>query len=227
MQNDAILATYKPLVTFIASVIGDVGEVVLHDLSQPETSIVAIENGHMSGRKVGDSTTNLILKILQEKSYMTEDFIGSYKAHGMDGRTFRSSSFFIKNKEQELIGMLCVNVCVEMHLQMKDWLDSFLSFSCKQQETEPNRERKEVKVQEYLHSSPEDVLQSTIEQTVINYNIPPERMSPQEKKDIVRALHDQGVFLLKGGVNAVAKHLKISEPTVYRYLNKIKEQQEV
>ncbi|MGL4820870.1 MAG: helix-turn-helix transcriptional regulator [Bacilli bacterium] len=220
MKEAELLERYVPLVKFIASVIGDTGEVVLHDLSQPESSVIAIENGHMSGRKVGDSTTNLVLQILQDKSLHTQDYIGSYKAYGKDGRVFRSSSLFIKDEQKQLVGMLCVNVCVESHIQVKAWLDKFLSF----QEPAQSNAKQEAVVQEYLHASPEDVLTSTIEQALSSYNVSPERMSPCEKQDIIRTLHDQGVFLLKGGVSAVAKRLKMSEPTVYRYLQKVKEE---
>ncbi|MNI74519.1 hypothetical protein D3C73_1306070 [compost metagenome] len=52
--------------------------------------------------------------------------------------------------------------------------------------------------------------------------IPPDRLSSQEKIDIVRELNDLGVFLLKGGVSEAAAALSISEPTVYRYLQKLK-----
>ncbi|MEA4960594.1 MAG: helix-turn-helix domain-containing protein [Lutispora sp.] len=38
--------------------------------------------------------------------------------------------------------------------------------------------------------------------------------------EIVKQLESQGVFLLKGPVQEVAKHLKTSETTIYRYLNK-------
>jgi predicted transcriptional regulator YheO len=52
--------------------------------------------------------------------------------------------------------------------------------------------------------------------------IPPERLSSQEKIEVVRELNELGVFLLKGGVSQVAASLSISEPTVYRYLQKLK-----
>lgn len=43
-----------PVVRCIAAQFGNQCEVVLHDLSQGyESTIVAIENGHITGRKVG------------------------------------------------------------------------------------------------------------------------------------------------------------------------------
>ena len=39
-----------------------------------------------------------------------------------------------------------------------------------------------------------------------------------EKKEVVDALNDRGVFLLKGVVSEVASRLDVSEQTIYRYL---------
>ena len=41
-------------------------EVVIHDLqsNDPNSSIVAIENGHVSGRKVGDGPSHVVLEAL-------------------------------------------------------------------------------------------------------------------------------------------------------------------
>jgi predicted transcriptional regulator YheO len=46
-------------------------------------------------------------------------------------------------------------------------------------------------------------------------------MTPDEKIAIVRTLNDKGVFLLKGAVAVVARHLAASEATVYRYLQRV------
>ncbi|MEA4960599.1 helix-turn-helix domain-containing protein [Lutispora sp.] len=63
-------------------------------------------------------------------------------------------------------------------------------------------------------------MMNIINRAVISSNVPPERMSPEEKMEIVKQLESQGVFLLKGSVQEVAKHLKASDATIYRYLSK-------
>ncbi len=47
-------------------------------------------------------------------------------------------------------------------------------------------------------------------------------MSVDEKTCVVKHLYDKGAFNLKGAVVEVAKALQVSEPTIYRYLNKYK-----
>jgi len=55
-----------PMMEGIAGQFGDNCEVVLHDHSQGlESSIIAIINGHVTGRKVGDPSSNLGLEVLR------------------------------------------------------------------------------------------------------------------------------------------------------------------
>jgi predicted transcriptional regulator YheO len=54
-----------PLVQGLAEMFGPDCEVVLHDISQLPHSIVAIENGHVTGRSVGDVPTDVMLRSLR------------------------------------------------------------------------------------------------------------------------------------------------------------------
>lgn len=42
----------------------------------------------------------------------------------------------------------------------------------------------------------------------------------KEKMVVVHRLEERGVLGMKGAVMEIARQLKISEPTVYRYLNR-------
>jgi predicted transcriptional regulator YheO len=224
VSRETLLKQYFPVVKFISSVVGKHCEVVLHDLSRPESSVIAIENGYITGRKIGDAPTNLVLKVLQDKTYLEKDFISNYKAVSKDGKVFRSSSFFIKNENLELVGMLCVNADVAHYAKVKEMMEEFMGFSGEVEVQPQQIVREETHAFEQLHGNVEDVLSAIIMQAMEDFDISPERMSANEKMSIVRDLHDQGAFLLKGGVYEVAKMLKTSEPTIYRYLHKIKEE---
>ena len=59
----------ESVMKLIAAQFGPDCEVVLHDWSKEyESTIVAIENGHVSGRKVGDGGSNLGLAALAAPS---------------------------------------------------------------------------------------------------------------------------------------------------------------
>jgi predicted transcriptional regulator YheO len=47
-------------------------------------------------------------------------------------------------------------------------------------------------------------------------------MTQNERIAIIQELNKDGVFLLKGAISEVAEQLKVSEVTIYRYLNGVK-----
>ncbi len=61
---------------------------------------------------------------------------------------------------------------------------------------------------------------SIVSEVVSNYPVPVERLTQDEKMEIM-ALNRKGVFLLKGSVSYVAKELHSSEASIYRYLGKL------
>ena len=70
-ENDLL----KSIMKLIARQFGDKCEIVLHDWSEGyDKSIVAIENGHVSGRKVGDPGSNLGLEVMRGSSDGTSQY---------------------------------------------------------------------------------------------------------------------------------------------------------
>jgi len=212
-----LLQPYLPLVEFLGSVLGDHCEVVLHDVRKVERSILAIKNGHISNRKVGGSLTDLALKVLKNKVNLKKDFLTNYSSKTQDGKFLRSSTFFIKDAAGDVVGMMCLNMEVSKLVQVRDLLNGMIDGP---NDAATNGPLEEQPIED-LHTSIEGLTTSIILKTLSELDIPPDRMSQDEKVDIVKKLNDQGVFLIKGAVTEVATHLKISEATVYRYLNKI------
>ncbi|WP_232697158.1 helix-turn-helix transcriptional regulator [Brevibacillus daliensis] len=230
--------SFIPLVSFLAGVLGKNTEVVLHDLRTPDNSIVAIENGHVSGRKTGGPLTDLVLKVIQDGSYKEKDYLVNYISYVKGNRRCRSSSFFIKDEVGEIVGLLCINMDVSAWEQSRELITQMIfgfqeeqgiTENQKDQESNSNKISTQYSQQhnqgvfENLQETVEDVLISMIDKVLVEFDITPERMSVEEKMEVVRRLHDQGLFLLKGGVNELSKKMKVSEATVYRYLSKVKE----
>lgn len=105
----SILQRYITLVDFLGQVLGPDYEVVLHDLSDMSNSIVAIANGHISGREVGAPLTSLALAMISDKRYLNKDFHVNYNGVAPDNKLLRSSTMYIKDDLGKLIGMLCIN----------------------------------------------------------------------------------------------------------------------
>ena len=54
-ERRQLMNALHPVVKMLGTIVGHHIEVVLHDLTQPAHSIVAIANGHVSNRRVGNS----------------------------------------------------------------------------------------------------------------------------------------------------------------------------
>lgn len=60
----------------LAQTFGKSCEIVLHDLSQPQSSVVYTINNHVTGRQIGQPFDHLIKQVL-----LAKDFTDDYKAN--------------------------------------------------------------------------------------------------------------------------------------------------
>lgn len=209
-----LLDRFVPLAHFLGAFLGPDCEVVLHDARNIEQSVRVIVNGHISGRQPGAPMTDLALRFIKERTWETEDFVQGYKTNSRDGRQMHSGTLFIQDDQGGLAGMLCVNLDESRLVQAKALIDGMLN-GRKMME-----ERSEVH-EETFSASLEDLTGKMIVEVISGRGIPAEQMSPEVKQAIVQELNDKGVFLLKGAVAQVAQKLAASEPTIYRYLQKV------
>ena len=79
---------------------------VIHDVGakHPEHSIVAIENGHVTGRKVGDGASHVVLEQVRQADAQPSDHL-SYLTKTPDGKILKSSTP-IRRKWIQLGGFL-------------------------------------------------------------------------------------------------------------------------
>jgi predicted transcriptional regulator YheO len=214
LSPDEIINSYKPMVEFIANICGKNCEVILHDLRQLESSIVAISNNHITERQVGGTITDFALQIIHDKEYETKAFIANYpgKVTGKD-QMLRSSTFFIKDEDKNVIAMLCVNVDTTALKQAQMLIKDLLMEPEEQDPTGPEKE--------LFTNSMEELLHNFITEAIHKYKLEVSRLMIDEKKQIVKDLNDKGVFLLKGAVSEVAQRLETSDQTIYRYLKEL------
>ncbi|WP_067099077.1 helix-turn-helix transcriptional regulator [Marinomonas atlantica] len=207
------LDLFKSIAAFLAQQMQDC-EFVIHDLVDLEHSIVFIGNGHISGRQEGDSATDLVLRVLKDKEYLKSDYTSIYKSVSADGKVFNSSTFFIKDDTQ-LLGLLCVNQDLTKYQELYDSVSSVLGLTSRP-------ERASTPVNERLvpavDSLPINVIDEVLHRKVVNVN----HLTKEERLDVVRELDRKGVFILKGAISEVAKTLKVSDATMYRYLQSIR-----
>lgn len=159
--------------------------------------------------------TDLAINLVNTNEHMRKHFISNYEGRLKNGKIFLSATYFIK-EEDELIGLLCINydpsIMMELNRQINNLLDAFNLLP--QNDKSPYTET--------LDSSINNITESIISSTISNMPVSPSRTTSEEKIEVISALEKQGVFSTKGAVSQVSNALNISEPTVYRYLKKIR-----
>jgi len=123
------LKKFIPIVKTIAQMFGKNCEVVLHDFSKPQKSIVAIENGQVTGRKIGDPITDFALSILKKDGFGKRkiDRIVNYKTKSKNGKILKSATVFIRDYQKNIIGCLCINYDLTEHAMFHKNLEEFCS----------------------------------------------------------------------------------------------------
>lgn len=208
-EKELILNSFIPLVEFLSRVLGSSCEIVLHHVSDDRERIVAISDNNLTGRKKGSLMSPVGQKRLQ--LHQGQDFIINNMEKALKGKDIRSNTFFIKDSSGELIGMLCINFDISAPLILRKYLDEFIG----QLSSDPL-------VPNLYSTGIEEYVLTLINETLKRIDIAPERMNPDEKKQIIKELNEKGIFRIKGGISEVCQHLQISEATLYRYLKDIK-----
>ncbi|ROS60937.1 putative transcriptional regulator YheO [Frigoribacterium sp. PhB160] len=216
---------YLPLMDFLAELLGPRTEIVLHDTSDLGRSIVALTNGHVSGRTVGGPATDLVLKVLQNHEHDDRDYLANYLAESRTGGTFRSSTFFIRDDGGDVVGMLCLNIDDEPLTRARDLLAAITATTGLVKGAGPAAVEvgpPPSTVAERLSTTVDELALDGVARIVAAQGVDPHRMTSDEKVSAVREVERAGVFLLKGAVAQVAEALHVSEPTVYRYLKQVR-----
>ena len=103
-------------------------EVVVHDLdsNDPNSSIVAIENGHVSGRKIGDGPSHVVLEQIGHDDDQVSDQL-CYLTRTKDGKTLKSSSVYIHDEHGKVAAILGINYDISMMQMFENTLHEFNS----------------------------------------------------------------------------------------------------
>ncbi|MDH6437717.1 putative transcriptional regulator YheO [Streptomyces sp. SAI-144] len=179
-------------------------EVVLHDLRDPRHAIRAIEN-NLSGRQVGDSATELGLARIADPEYPS--VIQNYPNRFPDGRPVKSTSIGLKNAAGEYVAALCLNLDVSVLSPVTLALSNLVAT-----ETEHREQPLET-----LRDRNSRELRQTVEELAAERAATPRSLSRQDKKALVRQLHQDGYFDSRDAAQTIADLLGVSRATVYNY----------
>lgn len=208
-MTETQLDFYKRLAHALALQFGSGCEVVVHDLeaADPSHSIVAIENGHVTGRKLGDGPSHVVLEALHAGAELLEDRL-AYLTKTADGKILKSSTVFIRDDDGRTVGIFAVNYDITILRAMGDTIAEVVG-------TGPSAPREP----EPIVRSVADLLDDLIEQSVQLVGTPVALMTKEEKVRAIRYLNDTGAFLITKSGPKVCKYFGISKYTLYNYLD--------
>lgn len=209
------LSAFIPFVKGLAETFGSNCEVVLHDFTDLQKSIIAIENGHVTGRSVGSPMMEASLK-LYVNDKVDEDNI-NYTGKSADGRVLKSSTMFIKDEKGKVLGCLCINYDITELVAVQRVMNDLMKVSG------TNVGERLIETNDEVINIVSSVLKDIVNDTIQNSGKPIIYLSKEEKVGIVEILDQKGAFLIKGAIDYVAEVLCVSRYTIYNYLDEIRE----
>ena len=199
------------LVKGLADHFGSSTEIVLHDLDtrDPKHSIIAIENGDITGRKIGDGPSHIVTEALRTDTKKLHDRL-SYLTKTEDGKILKSSTIYIRDDSGKAIGILGINTDITLTMAMERFLHEMHTPDEITDEIEP------------ITTHVSDLLDTLIQQSIQLIGKPAALMSKDEKIKAIRFLNDSGAFLITKSGPKVCNAFGISKYTLYSYLDEAK-----
>jgi predicted transcriptional regulator YheO len=206
MDNAFLTPLWIQLAQGITGHFGVNCEVVIHDLTQDEEhTIIYIENGHVTGRKVGDGASHVVLEARNKKPEELKDRIG-YLTQTEDGRMLKSTTIYIRDNDDKVIGIFAINFDISNFIMTDHALKSLIGTR--------DDEKPEV-----ITKGVNGLLNDLIEQAVRLVNKPVSQMNREDKIRAIRYLQEKGAFLITKSGDKISKHFGISKFTLYNYID--------
>lgn len=209
------LEILKQIAAGLAAQFGNDCEVVIHDLSlgPVNSSIVHIENGHITGRKLGDGPSEAVLNALRHQNGPLPDKL-AYLTKTDSGHILKSSTIYIHDDDGTTRYILSINYDVTNLLALESSIRS-LTGCPKAAEDEQETSGSPKRITHDVN----ELLDELIEQSVALVGTPVPLMTKDDKIKAINFLNDSGAFLITKSGDKIAKFFGISKYTLYSYVD--------
>ncbi len=207
MSNIKQLDFLKRLAKGIASLFGNNCEVTVHDPKKGyEKSIIAIENGHVTGRHVGDGSSEVVLRVLKERDHTKVEDEYNYLARTKSGRILKSSTIYVRDRKDNIISVFGINYDLTDLVMAKNAIEAATN-------TTETKNKSAA-----ITASVNELLDQLIAEADEYVGKPIAMMTKDDKVKAIQFLNDKGAFLIKKAGDKVARHYDISKYTLYNYM---------
>lgn len=212
MELHPLLQALLPLIKGLSEMLGPDYEVVLHDLSDHGSSIVAIENGHISGRAIGAPLAEYAVEMLERaRAEKDRNYVCNFLSRTSDGKPIRSSTFYLRDESGKIVGYLCINYDMTRAEIVKQLAKSLTRIAGGAQGIPTG-------------GVPlcADMLEENLRHIRNRARKPLHLCTKAENLELIRTLDDEGFFMLKGAVESYAKEAGKTKYTIYSYLRSVR-----
>jgi len=209
-QNSLIFDTIKKMADSIVMSLGKNCEIVVHDFSSLDKSIIHVA-GDVTGRKPGAPITDFVLKRLREYGNSVTDCY-HYKTMTQQGRVLKSSTVFVRSASRQVIGCYCINIDVTDLLNTVHMINDLIR----------TEDLADSGQQETFASSVTETLSALIDKAIETMGKQPAMLTRSERIVFIDTLERMGGFVIKGAVDQIALVMGLSKYTVYRYLQTVR-----
>lgn len=211
-MTPAQIEFYKRLAHSLALQFGPNCEIVVHDLETGDMdhSIVAIENGHVSGRKLGDGPNHIVLESMHVDAAEAHDR-APYLTKTADGKLLKSSTIFIRDDDGNPVGIMGINFDITLMKAFERSLEALTGTGDKGY-TEPEPITKNIG----------DLLEDLLRECEQYVGKPAALMTKDERIRAIGYLDRRGAFLISKSSERACEFFGISKYSFYSYLNEAK-----
>lgn len=203
-NENTLLAQIDTIAKGLSETFAPFCEVVVHDLKNPEHSILSIHN-NLSGRQVGEPTTELGLARIESADFPS--IVANYTNQFSDGRPVKSTSIGIKNDSGEYVAALCLNIDMTLFRGMQSMLSQFIEVG-------------NSPIKEHIEPNGSEAIRYRIDQYAATLAATPRTLKAEERKNLIEVLRNEGLLDVKKSMETVAQHLGVSRASVYLYAKK-------
>ncbi|MDM8301062.1 helix-turn-helix transcriptional regulator [Collinsella tanakaei] len=210
-MTPAQIEFYKRLAHGLALQFGPNCEIVVHDLEADDLdhSIVAIENGHISGRRLGDGPSHVVLEALNDDADKLHDR-PPYLTKTEDGKLLKSSTIFIRDEAGWPCGILAINFDITLMTAFSNTLGSLIGTDGSVAEPEP------------ITKNIGDLLDDLFRECEQVVGKPAALMTKEERVRAIGYLDRRGAFLIRESSQKACEFFGISKYSFYSYLDEAK-----
>ncbi len=207
---DNLMAQYKATAMFLAEALPDTWKVLLFDLTEKKLPTVI---QYRATRKQVDVLRRYLQKAMKSSCAMENGMLTNRGDLDMNERISKMSIQFLRDPEGKAVGALVLYIELTPFLAVGSYFESLLHLNL------TDLDEAQPAPAEGITAEPTLAL---IDKMVHDFTDAPDRLTPDEKMELIIDLYDSGVLDLKGSVAETAEALRMSEQSIYRYIAKLR-----